>query len=366
MGTLSNPNWKLPNIPLKKLSPKNLQCTLTTLPSVPLPIDIARRDSSLSYLHSKNRLIKSDEALAQKRLNCQVLFKKLKGDWDKLVSSENRFREMVISHSKFVRNNLEKRTRATTRLKLIEQQIQVRQASIDEIKKEIDETRSIMLKFKTQIEKHDIYDVFMTNAVESNESPYKTIYELLKRYEILISVKEKRVIEQVQESTQVIIVHQDMKDMIDSSNVVLIGLRNELNDLSCRFDETFRKNVALETLLITIMNKTNEILGQITSCEYMIEAIYDYICERRGLPLSDLVLSEVEPKIDTIKSTLAAWEEIIKSPALQAHKSALRSARHSQFWRPTLVQSLFMWKKKASMKPQESTISVKKITSHFK
>ncbi|XP_044759231.1 coiled-coil domain-containing protein 42-like isoform X2 [Coccinella septempunctata] len=355
MRPISDPNWKLPNIPLKKMHPK-LHQTSTPLPTIHLHKDVARSDSSLRYLHVKSHLDELEDQLVIKRIRCKQMAKKLVGKWNQLEECEKRLRNLVISHAKFVRENLEKRIRANTRMEQNKQLQLSRQASIDALKKEMDVGQFLMAEFKREIAKHDIYDVFLTKVVENEDSPFKTINDLLSRYELLDYVKEKRVKNQKTESFMVIIVHQNLKDAIQIGKVTLIGLRNELNNLRCQFDDVCRRNLATETLITTIVNRTNELNAEVSSCQYMIDAIYRYICQRRRIPQGDYDLRDVKPKIDVLKSTLGVWAEILASSESKRKKS-LRNLRKSHLWKSSLAQGLFMWKRKASMKLSAAPLS---------
>lgn len=207
---------------MKKLNPK-LQQDLTPLPPIHIPHDVARNDTSLSFLHAKNRLELLDDQLAAKRQRCLEVSKNLTRKWRSLTDGENRLRTLVIHHNGFIKKNLEKRMRANLRMIQNQKLTETRQKNIEDLKKEIDIANFLMDEFKSQIVKHNIYDDFLTKLTGYDESPYKTINDLLNRVEILINVKEERVKNHKQESLQIIIVHQNMKEMVHSKLVILIG-----------------------------------------------------------------------------------------------------------------------------------------------
>lgn len=126
------------------------------------------------------------------------------------------------------------------------------------------------------------------------------------------------------------------------------GLRNELNNLRCQFDEVCRKNLASETLIASIVNRSNELRSEVSSCQYMIDAIYRYICQRRKIPQADYSLTDVKPKIDVLKSTLGVWSQILSSSELMKRKKSLKTYRKSYAGKASAVQGIYMWKKKIS------------------
>ncbi|XP_044759230.1 uncharacterized protein LOC123316969 isoform X1 [Coccinella septempunctata] len=356
MPKRTEPKFKLPPIRPEK---ENLAGDISVGKcenTISIPKDNVRLNPELDFIVEQRKREELAEILQRKRYNAEFLRQRLQNQWLHLEHNEHTFQRTIISHNRFLKRNLEKRERALAKIQTDMELTKKRDREIKALDKSYDFFNAILNKMRLEIRKHSIYENYLNSVVENADSPYKSNLEFLTKYESLQHVKEHCVKRQTAEMATTVLLHDDNVEFFRLRDIVLIGLRNELNNLRCQFDDVCRRNLATETLITTIVNRTNELNAEVSSCQYMIDAIYRYICQRRRIPQGDYDLRDVKPKIDVLKSTLGVWAEILASSESKRKKS-LRNLRKSHLWKSSLAQGLFMWKRKASMKLSAAPLS---------
>ncbi|XP_045477131.1 coiled-coil domain-containing protein 42 like-2-like [Harmonia axyridis] len=364
MSKTIEPKFMLPPIRPEK---KTLQGTTSVKKcenSLSIPKDNVRLIPELDILIEQQRKKELSEKLIRKHHYAELLRQKLEVQWKLLEHNELTFQRTIMSHNRFLRRNLEKRERALAKIQADNEQTRKREKEIKALDQKYDFFNAVLNKLRLEIRNHSIYEDYLNAAVNHPDSPFKNDLDFLTKYESLQTVKEHCVKRQTDEMATTVLLHDDNLEIFRLQGIALIGLRNELNNLRVAFDSTCRKNLATETLITNIVNRTNELNIEVSSVQYMIDAIYRYICHRRKIPQMDYELKNVKPRIDVLKSTLSAWEKVLNSSELTRHRK--KTLRKSQFWKPSVVQNVFMWKKKTGLRHSVSDIGLKKTVSSFK
>ncbi|KAK9887973.1 hypothetical protein WA026_000264 [Henosepilachna vigintioctopunctata] len=318
---------KLP--PLKPVE-KNVLLEITgeqPLKSLGEPKDYVRLTPEVDYIIEQNKTQWIKKQWRKKRQQTESCVKELVHQWRILEQKELLFQRTIVAHNRFVRRNLEKRERALLKIQNDTELIKKRTRDIKTLSLKYAVLKDALTKMRDEIVKHSIYEKFLDLVMREIDCPFKMLFEFLTKFEVLLEVKEFCMQRQNHQMSVTIQMQDSSMQHFRHQQIVFIGIRNEVNKLSERYDETVRRNIASEALLCRVITKTNDLNNEVKSCQHTIDTIYRYICHRRGIPPGSLTLSQIEPKVDVIKHTLEGYAKLM--PAMR-RKSKTKRDRKSQ------------------------------------
>ncbi|KAL3272637.1 hypothetical protein HHI36_014102 [Cryptolaemus montrouzieri] len=350
MSTRKHSKFKLPPIkqtvddPATNTSVENFEKTLS------VPKDNVRLTPEVDHLLEQSYKDNIHKKLVQLRKKASYITERLEYQWKTLEKKELAFQRTIQAHNRFVKRNLEKRERALLKIQNDIELTRKREKEIKLLDQRYDFFYSVLMQLRVQIKLHSIYEKYLNSVIEHSDCPFKTIHEFLTKYEALDAVKSVCMRRQSEEMATTIEIHDENIEFFRFQDVCIVGLRNELNDVRCKYDEVSRKNLATEVLIQDIVNRAHEYSVRVESCHFMIDAIYRYICQRRKVPI-ELLKSDIQAKIDCIKSTLGGWAKILTNTEPKTKKKKPKHKGKSFFTaRNTTLpkESVVMWEKKTA------------------
>ncbi|ERL95078.1 hypothetical protein D910_12348 [Dendroctonus ponderosae] len=271
--------------------------------------NIERNVEITNYLTTR-KLVKTTKRLENKRRDYDDKRKKVQEQWEDLKTKESALRENFIRFNQFVKENQEKKERASLKITEQNQLKEERQRRMEELQQKCEEIESTKAKMDINIGQYRIYELFLSQVVE-NEASMQSINDLLKRYEALIGARKELNDIQQRDMMKLEKAKSNLMKLIEEKNFVIMGLNNQIANLQARFENANIKALESEELVTQIKNHAVKQLGEIDSVKSSIWNVYVHMATSKKHPIK-IKKEDVEEQMMYINRTLTELSKVNK------------------------------------------------------
>ncbi|ENN72499.1 hypothetical protein YQE_10840, partial [Dendroctonus ponderosae] len=271
--------------------------------------NIERNVEITNYLTTR-KLVKTTKRLENKRRDYDDKRKKVQEQWEDLKTKESALRENFIRFNQFVKENQEKKERASLKITEQNQLKEERQRRMEELQQKCEEIEGTKAKMDINIGQYRIYELFLSQVVE-NEASMQSINDLLKRYEALIGARKELNDIQQRDMMKLEKAKSNLMKLIEEKNFVIMGLNNQIANLQARFENANIKALESEELVTQIKNHAVKQLGEIDSVKSSIWNVYVHMATSKKHPIK-IKKEDVEEQMMYINRTLTELSKVNK------------------------------------------------------
>ncbi|KAJ8911279.1 hypothetical protein NQ315_015282 [Exocentrus adspersus] len=271
--------------------------------------DVVRQDDPHSTLAALQiNLRQTEKLLRQKRRSHAKAKKDLNEQWMELANKEKTLRDNFLHFNLFVRENMEKRERASNKISDDKALLEQRQSEIDRLQENYNEIQKAKVAMDAKIRQYHCYEVYLDEVVE-HSGEFQNIQELINRYLSLLSARNQ--LTQFQEENLVDLenARTDMMKIIEEKNLVIMGLNNQIASLQARFENANIKSLECEQLVTRIKNSAVHIMNEIDEVKSSLWNVYVHMAQSKKHPVK-IKKDNVEEQALYIKRTLTELSKI--------------------------------------------------------
>ncbi|KAH1018247.1 hypothetical protein HUJ05_006056 [Dendroctonus ponderosae] len=269
--------------------------------------NIERNVEITNYLTTR-KLVKTTKRLENKRRDYDDKRKKVQEQWEDLKTKESALRENFIRFNQFVKENQEKKERASLKITEQNQLKEERQRRMEELQQKCEEIESTKAKMDINIGQYRIYELFLSQVVE-NEASMQSINDLLKRYEALIGARKELNDIQQRDMMKLEKAKSNLRHLADNSLNQIAAFNNRLERLQERYEKARNESAKWERIHQRIQAHTVQTVIDTVSIKESALRMYLEICTRKKI--KPVHVDCVEKQLLVVKKAIGEfWHQL--------------------------------------------------------
>ncbi|KAH1011807.1 hypothetical protein HUJ04_001098 [Dendroctonus ponderosae] len=283
--------------------------------------NIERNVEITNYLTTR-KLVKTTKRLENKRRDYDDKRKKVQEQWEDLKTKESALRENFIRFNQFVKENQEKKERASLKITEQNQLKEERQRRMEELQQKCEEIEGTKAKMDINIGQYRIYELFLSQVVE-NEASMQSINDLLKRYEALIGARKELNDIQQRDMMKLEKAKSNLRHLADNSLNQIAAFNNRLERLQERYEKARNESAKWERIHQRIQAHTVQTVIDTVSIKKSALRMYLEICTRKKI--KPVHVDCVEKQLLVVKKAIGEYEIINRRVREMADKAVKQS-----------------------------------------
>ncbi|CAH1163970.1 unnamed protein product [Phaedon cochleariae] len=303
-----------PRIVFPKIKPENAVLDLRKskniekLDKVYPEFDVCQSDPKSHLALLQIKLHKTEKLLRQKRRNLVEVRKSLDEQWKDLDKKEESLRENFCHFDTFVRENAEKRERASKKIKEDKLLAMQRQEEINDCQAKYIEIKQAKFEMDMKIKEYRIYDEFLDKVIETSDE-FTSNQDMINRYLSLLNAKNYLAKLQEDNLRALETARSDMMKLIEEKNFIIMGLNNQIANLQSRYENANIKALDCEQSVIHIKNHAVRLMFEIDEVKSSIWNVYVHMAHSKKHPVK-IKKENIEEQMMYIKRTLTELSKV--------------------------------------------------------